>query len=150
MICPFCLHKKSEIYNTRSKNQGSTVWRRRRCLSCGKTFTTRESTDPSTIWKIKSAKTITPYSRAKLAMSLLRACDHRSNEDRSAWYLFEAVEQQLYPIAVKKNNQLQNTDIYTKVTALLKRFDAVAYVKYMSYHQPTMDVRTLRKQLRDG
>jgi transcriptional regulator NrdR family protein len=90
------------------------------------------------------------YSRAKLAMSLLRACDHRINRDSAAWYLFEAVEQQLYPIAASHEQKLTSQDIINKAAEILKRFDAAAYVQYISYHQPTMDAKTLRRHLRRG
>ena len=82
-------------------------------------------------------------------MSILRACDHRTNKDDAAWYLYQTVEQLLTPLV--SNNQAITTNTITDVVAtVLKRFDAAAYVKYISYHQPTMDARTLRKHLRRG
>lgn len=150
MVCPFCLHKKSEVYNSRSKAGGAAVWRRRRCLNCSKTFTTQEDFDPSGVWTVANGKKYTKYSRAKLAMSLLRACDHRTNHDNAAWYLFKAVEQQLYPIAAESEEKITVQDITDKAATILKRFDAAAYVKYISYHQPTMDAKTLRRHLRRG
>lgn len=150
MECPFCLHKKSEVYNSRSTNGGTAVWRRRRCLNCGKVFTTQEGFDPSGVWLVVDGKNKNKYSRAKLAMSLLRACDHRLNQDNTAWYLFEAVEQQLYPIAAQHEQKLTPQDITNKAAEILKRFDAAAYVKYISYHQPAMDAKTLRRHLRRG
>lgn len=150
MVCPFCLHKKSEIYNSRATAGGMTVWRRRRCLNCHKTFTTQEDFNPSATWTVAYGKKHIKYSRAKLAMSLLRACDHRLNQDNAAWYLFEAVEQQLYPIAATHEQKITAQDIADKAAQILKRFDAAAYVKYISYHQPTMDAKTLRRHLRRG
>ena len=147
MVCPFCLHKKNDVYNSRSTTSG-TVWRRRRCLNCGQAFTTKESFDPSNTWKVKSTKATTPYSRAKLVISLLRACDHRINKDQATWYIFEAVEQRLLPIAAKNKLIITNKDIAATAMAILKKFDRTAYVKYMSYHQPAMDATALRRQLR--
>lgn len=147
MVCPFCLHKKTDVYNTRPTKNGAAVWRRRRCLNCDKTFTTQEHFDPTGVWKIKNGKKIAPYSRAALSMSILRACDHRRNQDDSAWYLFETVEQLLTPLLDSKQI-ITTDDIIAAVTATLKRFDAAAYVKYISYHQPTMDATSLRKHLR--
>lgn len=150
MVCPFCLHKKSEIYNSRSTAAGTAVWRRRRCLACGNAFTTQENFDPSGVWTITTDKKDVKYSRAKLALSLLRACDHRANQDNTTWYLFEAVEQQLYPIAGAHAQKITAQDIVDTSAQILKRFDAAAYVKYISYHQPTMDAKTLRRHLRKG
>jgi transcriptional repressor NrdR len=147
MVCPFCFHKKTDIYNSRSTDGGTAVWRRRRCLACDKTFTTQEHFDPSGIWKVSSGKKTTAYSRAKLSMSILRSCDHRTNQDDVAWYLFEAVERKLAPITAAQRT-ITAQDIIDTVAPILKRFDAAAYVKYISYHQPTMDAKTLRKHLR--
>ncbi len=146
MVCPFCLHKKSEVYNSRSTAAG-VIWRRRRCLNCGKAFTTEESFDPTGIWKVKKGKKITPYDRPKLIMSLLKACDHRSGTDQKVWYLFEIIEQHLLPLAAP-TQQITSSQIAAATSTVLKRFDPTAYVKYISYHQPAMDAATLRKRLR--
>jgi transcriptional repressor NrdR len=147
MVCPFCLHKKTDVYNTRGTAKG--VWRRRRCLNCGKAFTTQEHFDPSGTWKVMSGKKIAPYSRATLSMSILRACDHRADQDDAAWYLFEIAEQNLTP-SLSDKQTVTTADIIKVVATLLKRFDTAAYVKYISYHQPAMDAKTLRKHLRRG
>lgn len=147
MVCPFCLHKKTDVYNTRGTTKG--VWRRRRCLNCGKAFTTQEHFDPSGIWKVLKGKKTTAYSRAALSMSILRVCDHRTNQDDAAWYLFETVEQNLTPLLTDEQT-ITTDNIIETVAAILKRFDAAAYVKYLSYHQPALDARTLRRHLRRG
>lgn len=147
MVCPFCLHEKTDIYNTRKTDGGSTVWRRRKCLRCAKAFTTQEHFDPSGVWKVKNGKTTRPYSRAILSMSILRACDHRHNQDDAAWYLFETVEQKLTPLLDEKQTINTQTIIET-VASVLKRFDAAAYVKYISTHQGALDVATLQRKLR--
>lgn len=146
MVCPFCLNKKSEVYNSRNTKKGTATWRRRRCLNCGKSFTTEETFDPSAIWKVKKndGRTV-GYSRSQLALSMLRACDHRTNQDASVWYLYQLVEQNLLPMAAQ--GAILTSDIVEQVGAVLKRFDPTAYVKYLSYHQPIVDAKTLRKQL---
>lgn len=149
MICPFCLHKKTDIYNSRSTNKGSTVWRRRRCLQCQNVFTTQESFNPSDIWKVNNVNKKAPYSRARLAISLIKACDHRQDAESKVWYLFEGIEQQLLPIAARNNQLITTSDIAKVAADILKNFDATAYVKYISHHQPIMDARMLRKHLRD-
>jgi transcriptional repressor NrdR len=147
MVCPFCLHKKSEIYNTRITQGGMIAWRRRRCLMCGKAFTTEEAYDPSGIWKVKKNNKTAPYSRPKLIMSLLRACDHRKNEEESAWYLYKIIEQRLLPLAAPELT-ITASQVIEEAGNTLKRFDPAAYIKYLSYHQPAMDTRTLRRHLK--
>lgn len=148
MICPFCLHRKTEVYNSRSTAGGIQVWRRRRCLKCKHTFTTEESFNPTNIWKVNKVNKKVPYSRSRLALSIIKACDHRRDTEATAWYLFEAIEQRLIPLAAANGLIIQTSDITEATASVLKNFDATAYVKYLSYHQPTMDAGQLRKRLR--
>lgn len=126
------------------------MWRRRRCLQCGKAFTTEERFDPTGVWEVKDGTKKSPYSRAHLSLSLLQACDHRQNLQPTAWYLFEAIEEQLFPIAAQNNHIIDKQEIILQAAAILKNFDAAGYIKYLSYHQPAMDARSLRKHLRKG
>ncbi len=139
------------MYNSRATSAGAQVWRRRRCLACKKVFTTQEVFNPTDIWKvIVNPKQTSRYSRPRLALSIIKACDHRTDMESTVWYLFEGIERQLLPIAAAHNMTLSLNDVTQAAADILKNFDATAYVKYMSYHQPTMDATTLRKQLRQS
>lgn len=148
MICPFCLHKKTEIYNSRTAHHGTKVWRRRQCLTCKGVFTTEESFDPTSVWKVEKANKLAPYSRSRLVLSIIRACDHRKNIEARVFYLAQIVEERLLPLASQKKLTLTALDIFTVTAEVVKTFDATAYLKYLSYHSPQMDARALRKRLR--
>lgn len=45
--------KKTEVINSRFTNNGLSVWRRRRCLTCGYVFTTKESYDHESLFVVK-------------------------------------------------------------------------------------------------
>jgi transcriptional repressor NrdR len=42
MKCPFCKHPTTQVVDTRESEEGDSIRRRRRCLSCDKRFTTYE------------------------------------------------------------------------------------------------------------
>ncbi len=42
MNCPFCAYKESKVIDSRPADEGSSIRRRRECLSCKKRFTTYE------------------------------------------------------------------------------------------------------------
>ena len=42
MKCPYCADENTQVVDTRENEDGDTVRRRRRCLSCDKRFTTYE------------------------------------------------------------------------------------------------------------
>lgn len=147
MVCPFCLHKKTIVYNSRSTARLNATWRRRRCEACKREFTTRESADPETILHVGTTRKTTPYSRATLTLSILRACDHRRDNGEPAYWLSDTIEQQLYRLATKTNNTVTKNQIITIVLEALKNFDAAAYVKYLTTYSPDLDARTLKKRL---
>lgn len=148
MVCPFCLHKKTKVYNSRSTSLNMIVWRRRQCLTCKKTFTTKEELNPGDHWKIYKNKRESSYSRSRLITSLLRACDHLTAKEDKVFYLLNAIEQKLLPFAAKNNLVLQASEITTATANILKNYDPTAYVKYISYHQPHMDLKSLRQKLK--
>ena len=43
MICPFCRHDDSRVVDSRPAEEGTLIRRRRECTSCGRRFTTSET-----------------------------------------------------------------------------------------------------------
>jgi len=42
MKCPYCAESKDRVVDSRESKGGSTIRRRRECLSCGRRFTSYE------------------------------------------------------------------------------------------------------------
>ena len=148
MVCPFCLHKKTQVYNSRSTARLNATWRRRRCDDCAREFTTRESADPESILRVGTAKRSAPYSRAKLTISILRVCDHRTDHGEAAYWLNDTIEQLMYRKAAKTNSIITKKTIVSTVLETLKKFDTAAYVKYLAVYSPDLDARTLKRHLK--
>ncbi len=147
MVCPFCLHKKTEVYNTRKSTKLNQLWRRRRCLACKRQFTTYESIGIEHIISVTTnGRGALPFSKAKLTLDLLKACDHR--HDDAAYWLAETIAQKLITLARAKNGLVTLADITEICLKTLKLFDATAFVKYLSYHTPTTDASSLKRQLK--
>ena len=129
MVCPFCLHKKTQVYNSRRGARLNVTWRRRQCSACGGQFTTYESADPGSILMLRDKESLQPFSHTNLLLSLLRACDHRNDLDESAPYLCSTIEQKLFKLqfSVKEKTVTKN-DIVASTANLLKNYYPVAYV----------------------
>lgn len=74
MRCPSCGHPESKVVDSRSADDGSSIRRRRECLSCGSRFTTYERTSENPLVIIKSDGSSEAYDREKLFRGLLIAC----------------------------------------------------------------------------
>lgn len=149
MVCPFCTSNKTSVYNSRATARLNNVWRRRRCNNCKKVFTTTETVDPASVIKLKQGKTSVAFSQAKLLISLLRVCDHLEDPETSAHYLCQNVMQKLYRMAAKSSQTINKNDIIEVTMVTLKPYNLAAYVKYLSYHSPQIDPRTLNKKLKE-
>ena len=148
MVCPFCLHKKTQVINSRSTARLNATWRRRRCNECERVFTTRENADPESILQVGTARRAKPFSRASLTISILRTCDHRADHGEAAYWLCDTIEQHLYRYASKNANIVSKKTIINTALETLKKFDTAAYVKYLALYSPGLDARTLKKHLK--
>ena len=53
MKCPYCDYADSKVIDSRPTEEGSSIRRRRECISCGKRFTTYEKVESVPIMVIK-------------------------------------------------------------------------------------------------
>ncbi|MSY05395.1 MAG: transcriptional regulator NrdR, partial [Actinobacteria bacterium] len=64
MNCPFCRQADSRVVDSRPIEDGSSIRRRRECVTCGRRFTTQES---SALSVVKRSGASEPFSREKVA-----------------------------------------------------------------------------------
>lgn len=147
MVCPFCLHKKTNVYNSRPTKRLNAMWRRRRCSNCTREFTTRELIAADSIIRVQAGKKIGPFLKSKLILSVLKACDHLPQDDAAYW-LCDTIEQRLLKQGATSDGVVTTNDIAEVTLAVLKAFNMPAFVKYLSYHAPALDSRTLKRELK--
>ena len=77
MRCPYCQHKDTQVIDSRAPDEGAVIRRRRRCLSCGKRFTTFERAQLLMPLIVKRGGIRTEYNRQQ--MILMGEREIRSN-----------------------------------------------------------------------
>ena len=77
MKCPFCAHGDTQVADSRVSEEGDTIRRRRRCLSCDKRFTTYERVELSMPVVVKRNGSRSEYDAGKLRGSLSLALRKR-------------------------------------------------------------------------
>lgn len=118
-------------------------------MNCASEFTTHESVDAQKVIKvIGDGDKETAFSRARLLISILKVCDHLNNSGEAAFMLHDAIEQKLLRTSAANGSVVTKKDIVSLCCATLKNFDAAAYVKYLTYHSPLLDMKQLKKKLR--
>lgn len=146
MVCPKCHHSKSHIYNSRFTKRNNQTWRRRRCRNCGFSFSTREYIEADQYLQVTSPNGPTsPFSRARLLLSLAKACEHYEEKADIAFSLLATIENQL--LAQSDAGVIKVDDIIVTTLKTLKHFDTKAFLSYLATYPIIQDQRDLQKLL---
>jgi transcriptional repressor NrdR len=138
--------KQTQIINSRSSNGGKEVWRRRRCLSCGKVFTTKEACDYSALFVIKKNRNRKRFVYEKLFTSLVFAVFGGKEGDagNSAIIAKNVSERVLERIICINSNYISTKEIISICYEELKKdnlFFAERYAMYSSYRMSVIVTR---------
>ena len=71
MKCPFCGYTESKVVDSRPTDEGSSIRRRRECLSCGSRFTTYETVESLPIIVIKKDGSRETFDRSKVLSGII-------------------------------------------------------------------------------
>ncbi|MGF1544939.1 MAG: transcriptional regulator NrdR [Parvularculaceae bacterium] len=132
MRCPFCGCEDTQVKDSRSAEDGSTIRRRRLCSACGGRFTTFERVQLRELTVVKSSGKRAPFDRDKLMRSVHIALRKREvDQDR--------VEQMVTGV-VRRLEAMGEAEIASKtigelVMEGLAGLDDVAYVRYASVYK---------------
>lgn len=132
MVCIYC-GGETGVSNSRPQQKNNHIWRRRRCKSCGATFSTQEAAQYELAWQVRSGKALEPFSERKLFMSLYKSCEHRKTALGDAQGLTDTVIRKLQDIGV--NGALDARDIARIIQVALNRFDKAASIHYQAFHK---------------
>ncbi len=147
MVCIFC-GSKTTVANSRYKKRSNSVWRRRLCGTCGAVTTSFEQYDYSIAIAVKKRSGgLEAFQRDKLLLSISHALEHKRKTSQAASQLTDTVISRLL---YKKplNPILLSSEISHMTSSVLKRYDAVSAIKYLSFQSPTSTKRDVRGMLR--
>jgi transcriptional repressor NrdR len=135
MVCIYC-NETTQVYNSRLQKRTNSVWRRRKCNSCGAAFSTLEIAQYENIWMVQGVDGIlAPFSRDKLLLSLYASCRHRQTAINDATALTETVMGGI--LADKTGGSIQSRHLKQVIQVVLNRFDKVASTHYAAFHKTT-------------
>lgn len=138
MRCPFCKEDHDRVIDSRSANAGATIRRRRKCIACGKRFTTYEKVEEITLYVTKKDHRRELFDREKIRKGIVTACAKRSVSLQNVEDIVSRIELELYG---KYDREVDSTKIGDLVIRELKALDNVAYVRFASVYRDFKDVR---------
>lgn len=140
MICIYCLHKKTQIPNSRPHKKTTQVWRRRYCPNCKRIFTTYERPSLEDVAIIHNKQQSGIFSIGRLTASIHRTIAHLPDAGTHSYELARTIELHL----------IQKYDITSPLTtgalaeeahAVLTRYDAACGLQYGVTHGLIASIR---------
>ena len=144
MKCPVCGYTESKVIDSRPSEEGSSIRRRRECLSCQNRFTTYEKIETLPLLVIKKDRTRELFDKNKLLSGIIKACHKRP-------VTMEQMEQVATEIEAELQNSLTREISSQRIGVLvmdkLKSLDPVAYVRFASVYREFKDLDTFMREL---
>ena len=146
MKCPICGYTESKVIDCRPSEEGSSIRRRRECLSCQNRFTTYEKIETLPLLVVKKDKTRELFDKNKLLSGIIKACHKRP-------VTMEQMEEVASDIEAELQNSLSreisSQSIGVLVMDKLKSLDPVAYVRFASVYREFKDLDTFMRELEE-
>ena len=144
MKCPFCGYSESKVIDSRPAEEGTTIRRRRECLSCQRRFTTYEIVERMPLVVIKRDGSRQSFDKMKLINGMLRACEKRPVSLNQLEQIADEIEQELQS---GLEREISTVSIGEMVMSRLKDVDEVAYVRFASVYRSFKDINTFMDEL---
>ena len=144
MRCPFCSFTESKVIDSRPAEEGTTIRRRRECLSCGKRFTTYEIVERLPLLVIKRDGSRQAFDRMKLIGGMIKACEKRPVHVSDLENIADEIEQELQG---SLDREVSSEHIGELLMNRLKDLDQVAYVRFASVYRQFKDISTFLEEL---
>lgn len=137
MKCPFCKNSDTQVVDTRDSEEGDSIRRRRRCLSCDKRFTTYETVELRMPQVVKQNGMRSEFEEEKLRTSFNRALHKRPVSTELVDAAIDNVIQKLFALGEREIGSRQIGEMVMKE---LLKLDKVAYIRFASVYKSFQDV----------
>ena len=144
MRCPYCGYSESKVIDSRPTEEGSSIRRRRECLSCKKRFTTYETVESLPMVVVKKDGSRQSFDRRKVLGGMIRACEKRPVSLAELEKIADEIEQELQN---GMDREVSTAQIGELVMTRLKKVDEVAYVRFASVYRQFKDIDTFMSEL---
>lgn len=144
MKCPYCGEQDSKVIDSRHSDDGTSIRRRRECLSCQKRFTTYETVESLPIIVVKKDGSRQSFDRNKILNGMVRACEKRPVSMADMEAAVTDIEQVLQN---SLEREISSAKIGDLVMDRLKPLDEVAYVRFASVYRQFKDINSFMQEL---
>ena len=144
MRCPYCGYSESKVIDSRPADEGSSIRRRRECLSCSERFTTYETVESLPMVVVKKDGSRQSFDRRKVLGGMIRACEKRPVPLAELEKIAGEIEQDLQN---SMEREVSTEAIGERVMERLRTVDQVASVRFASVYRQFKDIDTFMAEL---
>jgi transcriptional repressor NrdR len=144
MKCPYCGYGESKVTDSRPVPEQNAIKRRRECLGCEKRFSTFEKIETAPLVVVKKSGERERFSRDKLLMGIMRACEKRPV---SVGVMDSIVDEIEACLSNSLAGEVSTEKIGGLVMERLKNTDEVAYVRFASVYRRFKDINTFLEEV---
>ncbi len=144
MKCIFC---GAETKVTDKRDVEGETRRRRECLKCGKRFTTYERAEELNFAVVKKDKRREPFSREKLRVGMIKACEKRPISTEKIDKAINEIERKLREKT--RGREVESKMIGELVMKELKKLDKIAYIRFASVYHEFKDINDFKRQIKE-
>ena len=144
MKCPFCGTNTDKVIDSRESVNGRVIRRRRKCLACGRKYTTKETLVNLPIIVLKQNKNREPFDRDKLRRGIKIACNKRPISPDQIDFILGEIEGEIQDL---KSREVDSHKIGEIVMFHLKKVDDVAYVRFASVYRKFKDKEQFYREI---
>jgi transcriptional repressor NrdR len=145
MKCPYCGYYDTGVIESRHTENELVIRRRRICKKCNKRFTTYERIELIPLMVIKKDGRREPFSREKITVGIIKACEKRPISIETINKLVSDIEESLRNEGM---NEVKSSEIGELVISRIGGLDEVAYVRFASVYRQFKDVSSFVKEIK--
>ncbi|HPC46940.1 MAG TPA: transcriptional regulator NrdR [Deltaproteobacteria bacterium] len=145
MRCPRCSGLDDKVLQSRTSQDGTSIRRRRQCLTCSHRFTTYERVEEFIPVVVKKDGRREPFDPAKVIAGIVTACEKRPVSMQRIEAIKDAVIQD---VQTRWDREVPSSYIGEKVMEALHAIDQVAYVRFASVYRDFKDVSEFMDEIR--
>jgi transcriptional repressor NrdR len=146
MRCPFCSHEDTQVVDTRSSTEASSIRRRRKCPSCDKRFTTYERVDLKMPRLVKKDGSRTEFDKDKLVGSMTIALRKRPVATEALEASVLRIEEKLRTLGER---EVPTSRVGDLVMRELAKLDKIAYIRFASVYRRYETPEDFREALQE-
>ena len=146
MRCPRCSGLEDKVLQSRISQDGTSIRRRRECITCSYRYTTYEHIEEFIPVVVKKDGRREPFDAAKVVTGIMTACEKRPVSMEAIETIKDALIQD---IQSKWDKEVPSAYIGERIMEALHKLDPVAYVRFASVYRQFTDVTSFEKEVKN-